>query len=164
MIAPAVNGAVVRVGLLVILGVSLATAGAVLWKHYSGLVEDKATLTAEATGLKAEVAAGKAQVLLLEKTIGSWQEASKAQVRALEENTQAQREAGAYSKELKNAFSKHDLNALALRKPALVESRLNGGTAGAVRLLERASSGYTPTPSAPTPGADSSASGPGKPD
>ena len=63
--------------------------------------------------------------------------AAKAQVKALEDLTTAQREAGAYSRELKDVLSKHDLGALAKRKPGLIERRVNDGSDRALRLLEQ---------------------------
>ncbi len=166
MSTPTINGAIVRVGLLVVLGVSLVTAGTVLWNHYSGLVETKATLAARVSNLEGSLATEQQRSKGLEEAIDRWNMASEAQVVALQEFTEVQREAAAYSKELKNVFSKHDLGALAKRKPALVESRINAGSASAFRMLERASDSApgasSDSPAAPNPRAASPDSG--KPD
>ncbi len=131
------NGAIVRIGLLVLLGVCITAAGAVVWQHYSDLVDTKAALTAQVTGLKADVAAEKATVSALKLTIGKWDQASANQVQALQDLTTAQQDAGAQTREIKDVLSKHDLGMLAARKPKLVEARINAGTDTALRMLER---------------------------
>lgn len=119
------------------IGVAVAAAVALSYRHYSGLVESNAQLTGQVATLKEDVSREKARADAFEKTIDRWDSAAKAQVKALEDLATAQREAGAYSRELKDVLSKHDLGALAKRKPGLIERRVNDGSDRALRLLEQ---------------------------
>lgn len=156
---PGVNKLAVRIGLLAILGVSIAAAGAVLWQHYSGLVDAKADLSAKVSGLESDVAREKARADALVLAVSKWDEAAKAQAVAMADFTKAQRSAQAYSKELKNVLSTHDLNALARAKPKLVEARINAGSSRALRMLEHAS--QTPSAGTVTDSAGASPASPG---
>lgn len=138
-----------------LLGVSIAAAGAVLWQHYSGLVDAKAELSAEVARTRQQLQASQAEVASLNRAVTRWEEAGKAQAEALMQFASAQREAGAYSKEIKDVLSKHDLGALARSKPGLIEARINTGTERALRLLERASQ-----PAADSTDAGASTAGP----
>lgn len=119
------------------IGVALATAVALSYRHYSGLVESNAQLTGQVATLKEDVSREKARADAFEKSIDAWDSAAKVQAQALEDFSTAQREAGAYSRELKDVLSKHDLGALAKRKPGLIERRVNDGSDRALRLLEQ---------------------------
>jgi hypothetical protein len=162
MTVPDPKTLVTRIGLLAILGVSIAAAGTVLWQHYSGLVDAKAALTAEAATLKSDLAGEKARSASLTREIDRWDRAAAVQAQALQVLAQVQAQAQAPKKELSDVQSKHDLAALARRKPGLVEGRVNAGTARAFRMLERAS-GVPATADAPA--ASPSPAGPdaGKP-
>ena len=115
----------------------MTAAVALSYRHYSGLVESNAQLTVQVATLKEDVSREKARADAFEKSIDRWDSAAKAQAKALEDLTTAQREAGAYSRELKDVLSKHDLGALAKRKPGLIERRVNDGSDRALRLLEQ---------------------------
>jgi hypothetical protein len=145
-----------RIALAIALGVCVATAGAVLWHHYSDLVDTKAALTGQVSGLQADVARESARGNALETTVGKWAKAAEAQAAALDQLTQAQRESGAYQRELKDVLSKHDLAELARWKPEMVERRINAGTRAALRMLEQ-STGKAP---AADPGAAAASPGP----
>lgn len=119
------------------IGVAVTAAVALSYHHYSGLVESNAQLTGQVATLKEDVSREKARANAFEKSIDRWDSAVKAQVKALEDLTTARREAGAYSRELKDVLSKHDLGALAKRKPGLIEHRINDGSDRALRLLEQ---------------------------
>lgn len=134
-------------------GVLLAGLGTVLWRHYSGLVDAKAELSAKVTGLEADVSREKSRAEALELTIDRWDSAAGVQAKALDDLTRAQREAATVQRELKDVLSSHDLGKLAAAKPELVERRVNTGTDRAFRLLERSSEAAAP---APVQGASSS--------
>ena len=51
--------------------------------------------------------------------------------------TQVQREANAESRRLNDIFGQHDLRALAVARPGLIENRINAGTLDAYGMLER---------------------------
>jgi predicted nuclease with TOPRIM domain len=55
--------------------------------------------------------------------------------------------AEAYKDELIQKLQKHDLSMLSLRKPGLIESRINNGTKGVFDALEALSNPTAPSPS-----------------
>ncbi len=126
-----------RIGIWALIGVALVSAIALSYRHYSGLVESKVELSAQVATLNEDVAREKARADTYERSIDKWDEAAEVQAKALTDNTAAQREAGAYSRELKDVISSHNLGALAKSKPGLIERRANDGTARAFRLLEQ---------------------------
>lgn len=126
-----------KIGIAIAIGVATVAAVGLAYRHYSGLVDAKAKLTAQVASLEKDVAREKARAEALEKSIEAWDEASKVQAKALEEMTTARREAGRYQRELLDVLSRHDLRALALAKPGLVQDRVNAGTARALRLLQQ---------------------------
>lgn len=120
------------------IGVAVTAAVALSYRHHSGLVESNARLAGQVATLKEDVSREKARADAFEKSIDRWDSAAKVQAKALEDLTTAQRDAGAYSRELKDVLSKHDLGALAKRKPGLIERRVNDGSDRVLRLLEQA--------------------------
>jgi hypothetical protein len=127
-----------KIGIWAAIGVAVVTTVGLAYRHYSGLVDAKAELSAKVATLEQDVAREKTRAEALEKSIAAWDGASKAQVKALEELTNAQREAGRFKSELLDVLSRHDLEALARAKPGMVEKRVNTGSARALRMLEHA--------------------------
>lgn len=119
------------------------TAVFLAYKHYAGLVDSKAELSARVATLQADVSRESARADAFEKAIDKWESAAEDQREALTAFNKAQREAGAYQREILDVLSSHDLGALAKRKPGLIERRVNAGTDRALRLLESASEGAT---------------------
>lgn len=132
-----------KIGAGALIGVALVTAIALSYRHYTGLVDDKAELTARVGTLEQDVAREKARADAFELTIDKWDEAAAVQAEALDRFSTAQREAGETTRKLTDVLSKHDLGALARSKPGLIQNRVNAGTADAFRLLEQ-STGAAP--------------------
>ncbi len=132
-----------KIGAGVLIGVALVTTIALSYRHYTGLIDDKATLTEQVGTLKQDVAREKARADAFELTIDKWDEAAAKQAEALDRFSTAQREAGETTRKLTDVLSKHDLGALARSKPGLIQTRINAGTADAFRLLEQ-STGAAP--------------------
>lgn len=132
-----------KIGAGALIGVALVTAIALSYRHYTGLVDDKAKLTAKVGTLEQDVAREKARADAFELTIDKWDEAAAVQADALDRFSNAQREAGETTRKLTDVLSKHDLGALARSKPGLIQTRINAGTADAFRLLEQ-STGAAP--------------------
>ncbi|UQM93920.1 i-spanin [Stenotrophomonas phage vB_Sm_QDWS359] len=132
-----------KIGAGVLIGVALVTAIALSYRHYTGLVDDKAKLTAKVGTLEQDVAREKARADAFKLTIDKWDEAAAVQADALDRFSNAQREAGETTRKLTDVLSKHDLGALARSKPGLIQTRINAGTADAFRLLEQ-STGAAP--------------------
>lgn len=80
-------------------------------------------------------------------TIQEWEEAAREMNKTIEELARVQRSAASETRRLNDVFSKHNLEALATRKPSLVERAVNRGTADALRLLECATGGGSDCPS-----------------
>lgn len=133
-----------KIGAGVLIGVALVTAIALSYRHYTGLIDDKAELTAKVGTLEQDVAREKARADAFQLTIDKWDEAAAKQAEALDRFSTAQREAGETTRKLTDVLSKHDLGALARSKPGLIQTRINAGTADAFRLLEQ-STGAAPT-------------------
>lgn len=146
-----------KIGAGVLIGVALVTAVALSYRHYTGLVDAKAELTAKIATLEQDVVREKARGDAFKITIDKWDEAAAKQAEALDRFSTAQREAGETSRRLSDVLSKHDLGALARSKPGLIQNRVNAGTADAFRLLEQS------TGAAPAGGAQAApATGPAK--
>lgn len=120
------------------LAAAVAAAGYLGYRHYEGLVDAKADLTAKNAILQDDVSREKARADAYKSAIDKWDEAADKQAQALADFSKAQREASRFQRELKDVLSQHDLGALAKRKPGLVENRINTGTERAMRLLESA--------------------------
>lgn len=133
-----------KIGAGVLIGVALVTTIALSYRHYTGLIDDKAELTAKVGTLEQDVAREKARADAFKLTIDKWDEAAAKQAEALDRFSTAQREAGETTRKLTDVLSKHDLGALARSKPGLIQTRINAGTADAFRLLEQ-STGAAPT-------------------
>lgn len=131
------------------IGVVVATAVVLSWRHYTSLVDSNVRLTTER-----DQALGRAEGAT--RVVDQWRASQAEQAAALRDLADAQREAGKYSRELRDVLSKHDLSRLAAAKPRMVEARINAGTDRAMRLLERASQapggGPAPAGSAGAPG------------
>ena len=130
-----------KIGAGALIGVALVTAIALSYRHYTGLIDDKTELTAKVGTLEQDVAREKARADAFELTIDKWDEAAAVQAGALDRFSNAQREAGETTRKLTDVLSKHDLGALARSKPGLIQTRINAGTADALRLLEQSTAG-----------------------
>lgn len=101
------------------------------YRHYDGLVDEKARLTAENAQLgtalwaqSAATAAWKAERDSLLSVMAEWAAASES--------------AGEEGRRLDEMFADHDLKGLAMGRPGLVEVRIDRGTGRILRLLETA--------------------------
>ncbi len=144
-----------KIGVWAVIGVGVTVAIALSYRHYAGLVDSKAQLSAQVATLTEDVAREKSRADAYERSIDRWERAAEVQAQALEDNTTAQREAGTYARELKHVLSTHDLGALAKRKPGLIERRANDGTARAFSLLEQSTQGPAAAGATPATGTDS---------
>lgn len=127
-----------KLGIWAAVAAALVAAVVVTYSHYSDLVATNAAQAGRIATLESDVAREQARVAAYKDTLTKWDAAATAQVKALEELSAAKREAGAYQKVLADVLSKHDLGALAKRKPGLIENRVNAGADRVNRLLESA--------------------------
>lgn len=130
-----------RIGAGVLIGVALVTTIVLSYRHYTGLVDAKAELTSRVGVLEQDVARETARADAFKLTIDKWDEAADRQAKALDDFSNAQLDAGTFSRELKNAFSRQDLAEQARLRPGPTADRINDCIAGAFRLLEQSTQG-----------------------
>lgn len=116
----------------------LATVGAG-YLHYRGLLAERDVLRADRIRLEAAVGAQEATILAQEEALGEWQRSQRLLATRLEEMARVARDATDETRRLNDLFTQHDLGALAVARPGLVERRIDAGSDDAVRLLECAS-------------------------
>lgn len=134
-----VKGVVVAIAVPVILGiVSLG------YRHYTGLVEDKANLTADVASLTEEVGQLSVDKTELEGALHRNEIIRQEQEADIQELALSASSAQREARRLNDIFAEHDLTRLSLAKPGLIERRINGGTARVGRMLECASAGTCP--------------------
>lgn len=114
----------------VCLGVFLA------YRHYTGLVEDNKTLTINNVTLTRSIEDQRLTIERQAEAIEDWSEALADFQRVASELQRAADAARAETRRLNGVFARHDLEALALAKPGLVEGRINAGTDDVLRMLE----------------------------
>jgi hypothetical protein len=125
------GGAVlVAVGLSVFLG----------YRHYTGMVEDLADLRERKVELEGAVAQRDQAIQTYAAAVVKWQEANDTLRKRAEAAGKIAQWAQGETRRLNELLAEHDLAALARAKPGLLESRLNSGSARALRLLHCASS------------------------
>ena len=124
------------IGLAALFIVSIVAAG--YW-HYTSLVAQVATLTADNTTLKSAVKTQAETIKEAQGAIGEWKEAQAELQRRFEELQRVAEAAGSETRRLNELFAQHNLGQLGRAKPALVQRRLNSGTDAARRMLECAS-------------------------
>ncbi len=76
-----------------------------------------------------------------QENAGAWRSALGDIQQSMEELSRVQSEAAAETRRLNTIFSRHDLSALALAKPGLVERRIAAGSRDAFRVLHDITAG-----------------------
>lgn len=121
------------------IALAIVTIISLAYWHYTGLLDEIVELEKDKTRLELEVGAEtKAKEAAIANAL-EWQDQSKRQIEALNASTAVQSAATEQMRRLNDVLSKHDLKAVASKKPKLVEDRLNSGTSSALRMLGEAS-------------------------
>lgn len=128
----------ILIGLAVI---AVVTAIGLGYNHYNNLVEANATLRENVTKLEASVLVQKQTIAAAEANAQEWKLAFEDWQSTLSELVDVNQQATQELTRLGTLFAKHDVERIALAKPVLVEHRINSGTADALRMFERATSG-----------------------
>ena len=156
-----------KLGLWGLALVAVATTITLAYRHYEGLLEQVSSLTGEKAKLETTLASKEATISTLKDRVGEWDSAYKKLEQAQAALNRSHQEALDEVNRINELLAKHDFGVLARRKPGLVERRVNGATARALRLLECASDpagrGCAAEPAAPADQPEPAAAGPDSP-
>lgn len=122
-----------------VIGLTVVTIIGIGYHHYTGLLETVQVLNGDNTRLRMAHDLQKNTIAVQRKTIAEWRASQAKLIARTAEIQQVADRATEETRRLNGLFSKHDLTNLALRKPGLIERRINAGTRGALRLLRCAS-------------------------
>lgn len=120
-------------GILALAVVSIIGLG---YAHYTGLVEDNARLRENAVKLMAAIEIQKSATAAAMGAVDAWKTSAADLGKRIDEMARVQVRAAAQTRRLNDIFAKHDLEALSLAKPRLIERRINSGSASVLRVLE----------------------------
>jgi hypothetical protein len=130
-----VSPLITRFALYGVLGVGLVAMIGLGYRHYTGLLEKVTKLSSEKVSLQTSLRDEKATSEKLRANSWRWKHSyDKLVVSHAEAQRQAER-ATAEARRLDQLFGRHDLEALALAKPRLVQNRVNAASDSALRLL-----------------------------
>lgn len=115
---------------IALLGLLVALAVGAYWRYSYVVGELEDTRNA--------LAVTENTVSLLETENQRWAQAYEQALALAKETQEVQQEATAQMRKLNDVLSRHNLHALALAKPGLIERRVNDGTADIFSLFERA--------------------------
>ena len=123
----------IGLGLAALAIIAIITLG---YRHYTGLVEENKALSVEIAVKNETILSQEATNKRAIATIGEWKESQDKLANSFNELAEAVKDARKETNRLSLIFRKHDLEKLALRKPGLIENRINSGTSNINRLLE----------------------------
>ncbi len=134
-------GLLVPSGMKMALLAALAVAiGGAYW-HYTVVKGERDLALQQVGALTVANTVQRATIKDQEKAIGNWANAQARMQKTLNALATAQVEANSTARRLNDVLSKHDLHALSLAKPGLIERRINSGTANILRLFRSESGG-----------------------
>ncbi len=120
---------------LALMAVLVTAIGGFYW-HYTVVKGERDTALMAVGALEVAAAVNIATIKDQEKAIGQWADAQAQMQATLNALAQAQVEANETARKLNDVLGKHDLHALSLAKPGLIERRINRGTAAVLGLFE----------------------------
>ncbi len=137
MIMSMLGGTGVKLAILAALAVAV---GGAYW-HYTVVKGERDAAMAQVGALEVVTTVQRATIHDQEAAIDDWVIAQKRMQATLDAMAQAQVKANEEARRLNDVLSKHDLHALSLAKPGLVERRINSGTARILGMFESESAG-----------------------
>ena len=126
----------VKLAIYGILGSAVITAVGLGYWHYTSLVEEAAQLRTNNAVLQSAIDLQATTITAQQEAIPEWEEAQARLLQTMEALREQNQLASTELRRLQDVFSRHDLNALALRRPGLIEQRIDTGTARINRMLE----------------------------
>lgn len=124
---------------LIVAGLAALTIVTIIglgYRHYVGLTETITTLGANNAKLDVAIGIQQGTIIAQKSSISEWKKAQEDLLLRIDELQEVSKAATAETRRLNGIFSKHNLTALARRKPGLIERRINTGTDAAQRMLE----------------------------
>lgn len=128
-------------GLKMALLAALAVAIAGAYWHYTTVKGERDAALAQVGALQVAHETQKATIATLEGAVDQWKEQAEKFQATLDALADAQVEANSQARKLNDVLGKHDLERLSEAKPALIERRINSGTADVFRMFESATGG-----------------------
>lgn len=128
-------------GLKMALLAALVAAGGVFYWHYTNVKAERDAALAQVGALTAAKAVQDQTIVSLEKTVGEWKAQADRFQSTLDKLADAQVQATAEQRKLNDILGKHDLEALSLAKPGLIENRINAGSRSILLEFETATGG-----------------------
>lgn len=145
-------GALIPSGAKLALGAALAVAVAGALAYHFHVVGERNDALAQVGALQVENQVQDQTINTLEGAVDRWAEHAEMLQETNEAMAQSQKEATKEQRRLNDVLARHDLEALSVAKPALLERRINSGTADVLGMFEQAtggrkdgSNGNTPT-------------------
>jgi len=112
------------------------------YSHYTSMLNERDNLLLKNKNLDLALKSEQAVNTQFKGAITEWKDSNRAILEAASELRQVSINANREVRKLNGIFSKHNIERLASKKPGLIETRLNNGTADIFRLFE-CSSGST---------------------
>lgn len=112
---------------------------ALAYRHHASVVTEARVQAERAAGLEVRLGVADEARAVLQESLEAHRQAAARLQGDLELAREDERRARAETRRLNELYAKHDLTALALARPGLIERRVNAGTARVGRLLECAS-------------------------
>lgn len=125
---------------MALLAVVVTAAGGAYW-HYTVVKSERDTALMKLGSLQIVNSVQLITIADQEKVIGEWADAQAKMQATLDALANAQVEANTTARKLNDVLSKHDLHALSLAKPGLIEPRINAGTVNILGMFESETGG-----------------------
>lgn len=106
------------------------------WRHYTGLLETINTLKTNSALLESAVGTQEQTIQVQQKALQEWKKNQEELTRLIQESHRIAQDASSEVRRLNAIFVSHDLDALAKKKPGLIQQRINSGSDLSRQLLE----------------------------
>lgn len=119
---------------LAIIGIALTALVAAYW-HYTVVKGERDTALQEVGALRAAKAVQDTTIKVQKEALDNWKAEAAQFQDTLNQMVKAQTEANETARKLNDVLSRHDLHALSLARPGLIERRINSGSADVLGLF-----------------------------
>lgn len=126
----------IKLAIYGILGSAAITAVGLGYWHYTSVINERDQLKVNNAVLEQAVELQDSTITAQQEAIAEWEASQARLLQTMEALAEQNQLASTELRRLQDVFSRHDLNALALRRPGLIERRIDLGTARINRMLE----------------------------